>query len=95
MRAAAMLVQAGWPDSRVLYRAVRDTYAYRSKVVHGVRGPYKEVELHIDGEMIHAARFATAALSSIIELALNIDSFNPEKVDEQFIFPALDSANPQ
>jgi hypothetical protein len=91
MRGAAMLVQAGWKDSRGLYRAIRDIYSYRSKVVHGVRGPYKEAELQVEGGMIHATRFATAALSSLLRLALSLDGFNPEKVDDKFVFSALDS----
>jgi hypothetical protein len=94
VRAAAMLVQAGWGDSQVLYKAIRDVYSYRSKVVHGVRGPHKEEELHIDGEMIHATRFATATLSSLLKLTLSLDGFNPDKVDEEFVFTVLDRHRP-
>jgi len=95
MRAAAMLLRAGWTDAQSLYKAMRDTYSYRSKVVHGIPGPYKEEELRIDGEMVHAVRFATAALSSLLKLALSIDGFDPNMVDEDFIFTALNASGSQ
>jgi hypothetical protein len=92
LRAAAMLLRTGWTDSQDLYKAMRNTYAYRSKVVHGVPGPCKEEELFIDGTMVHAVRFATAALSALLELALSINGFDPNKVDEEFIFSSLNAA---
>jgi hypothetical protein len=40
--------------------------------------------------MIHATRLATAALSHLIKLALASGDFNPQKVDQKYIFSALD-----
>ena len=95
MRAAAMLTQAGWKDSQSLYNAMRDTYSYRSKIVHGVPGPHKQSVLRIDKVPYDASRFALAALSSLLELTLSTEGFDPNRIDEKFIFAALDVAGAQ
>jgi hypothetical protein len=91
LRAAAMLSGVGWGPSDQVYDIIKDIYSYRSRVVHGVPGPHKKEELTLNGQMIHASRVATAALASLIELALTSEKFDPQKVDQKYIFAALDA----
>ncbi|WP_143736794.1 HEPN domain-containing protein [Microbispora sp. GKU 823] len=92
LRAAAMLSRYGWGGSGGILSAIKDVYSYRSRVVHGVPGPHKKQLLHLDGMPIHASRLALAALSQILRIALTVDGFNPDKVDEMFVYSALDIA---
>jgi hypothetical protein len=91
MRAAALLAMEWKEDSKVLYDAMKDMYSFRSRVVHGTPGPHKKDLLQIAGTPIHASRFALAALSSLLRLAVTDDSFDPAKLDDKYIFPALNA----
>lgn len=92
MRSAALLMQLGWAGpSSALYAATRDLYAYRSRVVHGDPGPHKKALLDIGGVPIHATRFATAALSSLLRYTVADPSFDPARLDDRFIFSAFDA----
>jgi hypothetical protein len=92
MRASALLAQLWGQSSAELYRATRDLYAIRSKVVHGDHNPYNEPMLKLGGGQVHASRFATAALVSLLHLLIPDDKFDPAQVDQQFIFSAFDIA---
>lgn len=91
LRAAAMLSEVGWGPSDQVYDIIKDIYSYRSRVVHGLPGPHKKAELTLEGQMIHASRAATATLDSLIKLALTSENFDPQKVDQKYIFAALDA----
>ncbi|WP_146605820.1 HEPN domain-containing protein [Micromonospora craterilacus] len=90
LRAAVLLTKAGWSGSKSTYNAMKAMYGYRSRVVHGTPGPHKQDLLKIDGTPIHASRFALAALCSLLEFVLNMESFHPDKIDDEFIFSAFD-----
>lgn len=94
MRSAALLSQlwSGSGSSSELYRATRDLYAVRSKIVHGNHKPYDEPLLQVGETRVHASRFATAALAALLKRVVPDASFAPEKVDEMFVFSALDIA---
>lgn len=94
LRAAALLTQAGGGSSKTVYTAMKEMYSYRSRVVHGTPGPHKKDLLQIDGIPIHASRFALSVLRSLVNIALADSTFSPEKIDEEFIFSALDAASP-
>lgn len=92
MRAAAMLSSRGWGPSGDVYKAFKDIYAYRSQVVHGTPGPYKQELLKIgDDPPVHAVRYATAALTKLLKIYLAAgDDLAPGNLDQRYIFDVLD-----
>jgi Apea-like HEPN len=94
LRSAAMLATAGWGPAATVYSAVKEIYDYRSQVVHGSAGPYKRESLIIDGQMVHASRYATAVLASLLKIFLAED-LRTEDVDDRYVFSAFDAAAPQ
>jgi hypothetical protein len=46
--------------------------------------------LQIGDMPIHASRFATSALVSLLRRLIPDEKFAPDHVDKQFIFPAFD-----
>lgn len=91
LRGAAVLSRLGFGTSAMIYGALKQTYGYRSQVVHGSAGPYKKQLLHIDGTPIHASRFALASLTALARAAVETANFDPERLDEQFLFSAFDA----
>jgi hypothetical protein len=92
LRTAAMLATLGWGPSSETARAVRDIYAYRSMVVHGVPGPYKKELIRFGVEPpVHAVRFALAVLLSLLEVYFRHDDLTPRQIDDTFVFVAFDS----
>lgn len=91
MRAAALLGRLWDGSSADLYKATRDLYHIRSRLVHGDHKPYDEPMLKVGGDQVHASRFAVAALASLLRHLIPDDRFDPAKVDEQFIFTAFDA----
>jgi len=92
VRAAAILSRSGWGRSSDILSAMKDVYTYRSKVVHGIPGPHKKQLLQLHDTPIHASRYALAALCTVLRTALEVDGFHPDKVDEMFVYSALDIA---
>nr|WP_256342805.1 HEPN domain-containing protein [Streptomyces sp. MW-W600-10] len=90
MRAGAMLSRSGWGGSGEILGSVKDIYSYRSKVVHGIPGPHKKQLIHVDEVPVHASRYALAALRQVLKTALQVEGFNPDKVDALFVYSALD-----
>jgi len=79
MRAAVLLSKLWGISSAEVYKATRDLYALRSRVVHGDTKPYGETMLNLDGVPIHASRFATAALASLLKRLIGDEEFDPAR----------------
>lgn len=91
LRASALLGHRWGLSSFEIYKAMRDLYSIRSKIVHGDSKPYEEPMIKVGNERMHASRFAVGALSSLLKLLVADRSFAPEKVDEAYIFTAFDA----
>lgn len=91
MRAAALLVQLWGGSSAEIYKATRDLYALRSRIVHGDPKPYDEQLLQLGNDQIHVSRFATEALATLLRSLIADEQFEPRRVDQDFVFSAFDA----
>jgi len=92
LRTAAILASRGVGPSAETAKHVRELYAYRTQVVHGVPGPYKQEVIQTADSPIHAVRLGTYILVSLIMAFLEEPGLEPKNVDERFVFGAFDRA---
>jgi hypothetical protein len=92
MRTAALLASRGIGPSADTAKYVRKLYAYRSQVVHGAPGPYKEEVIETSDSPIHAVRLGKYILATLIKIFLDEAGLTPSGVDDRFVFGAFDRA---